>query len=66
MTWPRTKLKSLVRRDVWSDLLLIDRVLDGVAGDGLADGDLLLEDVGLRDSSSVNDYSSSVEIYILA
>ena len=59
-------MKSLVRRDVRPDLLLIDRVLDGVAGDGLADGDLLLEDVGLRDSSSVNDYSSSVEIYILA
>ena len=59
-------IQSLVCRRVRHDLLVVDGVLDEVAGDGLADGDLLLEHVGLRDSSSVNDYSGSVEIYILA
>ena len=58
---------SLVGLDVGPDLLpVLHSVPDDVALDGLADGDLLLEDVGLRDSSSINDNSGSVEIYTLA
>lgn len=60
---------SLVGLDVGPDLLpvlALQSVLDGVALDGLSDGDLLLEDVGLRDSGSVSDNSGSVEIYTLA
>ena len=61
------KHKSLIRLDVGPDLLpVLHSVPDDVAGDGLADGDPLLEDVGLRDSGSVNDNSGSVEIYTLA
>ena len=60
---------SLVGLDVGPDLLpvlALHTVPDDVALDGLSDGDLLLEDVGLRDSGSVSDNSGSVEIYTLA